>query len=342
MYRPTLAIDAIGLDSPEAINVAMANMGDVLMALVSINRRYIRLDREKVALGYQEQIPLLYDSGVRYDRLEPIGETCGDDDFQDCVTVLEHPEHPMLGDCFPRGTLLLRDDYELIPIEEIRIGDRIWGRDVWTTVEASVYKGLLSVDGLVMNNGSVAKLTGDHHVYVRRCPRHVSCDCVDRPVGRIRLREVVDGDLLVQPVEHPFGPAMDPRHDRQRDEEQALRAVRTHRDLAKVPCYDIRTSDHYVYLPEHDVTVSNCDDLACWRVAELNERYGIAAVPYIRLHADRVHDVISGQMMPRHLYHIMVRFPEGLDSYPSTVFVDPDAGAYLEDPSAVLGMTGSG
>lgn len=183
MYRPTLAIDAIGLDSPEAINVAMANMGDVLMALVSINRRYIRLDREKVALGYQEQIPLLYDSGVRYDRLEPIGETCGDDDFQDCVTVLEHPEHPMLGDC---------------------------------------------------------------------------------------------------------------------------------------------------------------DDLACWRVAELNERYGIAAVPYIRLHADRVHDVISGQMMPRHLYHIMVRFPEGLDSYPSTVFVDPDAGAYLEDPSAVLGMTGSG
>jgi hypothetical protein len=27
-----------------------------------------------------------------------------------------------------------------------------------------------------------------------------------------------------------------------------------------LPVWDIRTDDHYVYLPEHDVTVSNCDD----------------------------------------------------------------------------------
>lgn len=183
MYRPTLAIDAIGLDSPEAIGLAMENMGDVLMALVSINRRYIRMDRARVAAGFPEQIPYLYDSGVRYDRLEPTGEICGDDDFQDVVTVLEHPEHPMLGDC---------------------------------------------------------------------------------------------------------------------------------------------------------------DDLACWRVAELNERYGIAAVPYVRLHADLVDDVRSGQVRPRHLYHIMVRWPEGLESYHPTVFVDPHTGALLEDPSAILGMTGDG
>ena len=31
-------------------------------------------------------------------------------------------------------------------------------------------------------------------------------------------------------------------------------------DVARVPCYDLTTSDHYVYLPEADVTVSNCDD----------------------------------------------------------------------------------
>ncbi len=34
------------------------------------------------------------------------------------------------------------------------------------------------------------------------------------------------------------------------------------RDVRKVPCWDISTDDHYVYLPEHDVTVSNCDDAA--------------------------------------------------------------------------------
>jgi hypothetical protein len=33
------------------------------------------------------------------------------------------------------------------------------------------------------------------------------------------------------------------------------------REVDRVHCYDIQTSDHRVYLPEHDVTVSNCDDL---------------------------------------------------------------------------------
>ncbi len=31
------------------------------------------------------------------------------------------------GDCFPEGTLLLRDDFEFVPIEKIKVGDRIWG-----------------------------------------------------------------------------------------------------------------------------------------------------------------------------------------------------------------------
>jgi hypothetical protein len=189
MYRPTLAIDAIGLDDPDAIEMAMANMGDVLMALVSIDRRYIRKDHARVEAGYSSQIPLLYESGCRYDRLEPApGSACGDDDWQDIVTVLEHPEHPMLLDC---------------------------------------------------------------------------------------------------------------------------------------------------------------EDAACWRVAELIERFHVPdAVPFVRLHADRVRDVTDGQLKPRHLYHIMVRWPEGLSDYPTTVYRDDPppigSGALLEDPSKVLGMTGDG
>src|SRR5579863_3205486 len=38
-------------------------------------------------------------------------------------------------DCFPQGTWLLRDDMELVKIEDIKIGDRIWGKDDWTRVE---------------------------------------------------------------------------------------------------------------------------------------------------------------------------------------------------------------
>lgn len=324
----------------------MQNMGDVLMALVSINRRYIRLDRERVALGHAEQIPLLYESGVRYDRLEPEGEACGDDDFQDVVTILEHPDHPMLGDCFPQGSLLLREDGELTPIDAIRVGDKIWGRDAWTTVLAKVFKGTLAVDAADLSNGSVLTVTGDHHVYVFRCTRHADearcfCDVDQRTIVRARLREVDEGAVLVQPRELPC-PPINQLHAAWRGAGRLLRVDGVRRAVAAEPCYDLQTSDHYVYLPEHDVTVSNCDDLACWRVAELNERMGVAAVPYIRLHADLIRDVNDGNVRPRHLYHILVRWPEGLASYPDTVYVDPDTGAYLEDPSAILGMTGDG
>jgi len=34
------------------------------------------------------------------------------------------------------------------------------------------------------------------------------------------------------------------------------------RAVAEVPCWDITTNDHRVYLAEHDVTVSQCDDLS--------------------------------------------------------------------------------
>lgn len=40
-----------------------------------------------------------------------------------------------------------------------------------------------------------------------------------------------------------------------------LRIKDIERNVVSAPCYDIQTEDHYVYLPEHDVTVNNCDDL---------------------------------------------------------------------------------
>ena len=48
----------------------------------------------------------------------------------------------------------------------------------------------------------------------------------------------------------------------------------------KLPCVDIQTKDHYVYLPEHDITVSNCDDLviayssACMSVRIVSQSVG--------------------------------------------------------------------
>jgi len=114
------------------------------------------------------------------------------------------------GDCFPEGTLLLRDDFEFIPIEKINIGDRIWGKDKWSEVTQKWAKGALSVDAIEMSNGSTMHLTGDHKVYVGRCPHgrsaHGACyqkDC--NAFERVRVTDLSEGDALLQPERIVFG-----------------------------------------------------------------------------------------------------------------------------------------
>ena len=114
-----------------------------------------------------------------------------------------------IGDCFPEGTLLLRDDGQLVPIEEIKAGDRIWGRDRWSVVEAKTFKGMLELDAIEMNNGSTVLLTPDHHVYTWR----------DAELERVRVGDLREGAYMLQPERVAFGedgPEGDiaSRHDR--------------------------------------------------------------------------------------------------------------------------------
>jgi hypothetical protein len=123
------------------------------------------------------------------------------------------------GDCFPETTLLLRDDYEFVQIKDIKVGDRIWGYNKWSTVEAKVFKGSLKVDAISMNNGSTIQLTEDHHVFVVRCDRHAkrtkslpcACPTSECRIERILVSEVKEKDRLLQPNRVPFGTkSMDP------------------------------------------------------------------------------------------------------------------------------------
>ena len=422
---------------------------------------------DEMLLRNHPEWPDLYDSGVYYEEEPP-----GQEDWQDAPTCMQ------LGasDCFPEGTLLLRDDFTIQKIEDICVGDRIWGRKDWTTVEAVVEKGNLSVDVATLNNGSHVTLTGDHHFFVARCPEHehwhstrgYGCDCPleGRRIDKVRLRELQPKDVLVQPDKLPFGrddslspevsyveglyvsdgwhsssnfcisgqdgcPKEAQKHEVKRicdnlgistgwhrksirvndrkwadrmalmgchapekhllsidlaeaQARQALRGVMAdskindssgwtftttshelmvqtrvlqkmfgrsssvmyvvnhgglgknpiwrlgvreprdkaakllrfksrEQDVFEAPCYDIQTSDHYVYLPEHDVTVSNCEDLACWRAAELRVRYNIAARPSF---------LWRRKPTGSYLYHIQVKHPDGR----------------TEDPSRRLGM----
>lgn len=199
-----------------------------------------------------------------------------------------------LGDCFPQGTLVvLRDDamasgQRLTSIEKLKIGDEIWGLDRWSKVEAVVAKGTLSVDRIRVESrlgmSTDLHLTSEHHVYVLDCTAHPvlsddgnahiagrhgvrdgqaeilapACDCPSgmRKEKRTRVVRLEAGMRLSIPATNPVVGST--AHD---DSVTMARVVDVDADVDLVPCWDIQTDDHRVYLPEHDVTVSQCDDL---------------------------------------------------------------------------------
>jgi hypothetical protein len=120
------------------------------------------------------------------------------------------------GDCFAEDTLVLRADMELVPIQDVKVGDRIWGRDRWSAVVNTWEKGKLAVTEVCLNNGSVMRLTGEHKVYVKSCEKHgpacpdivkVRTNCKDREFSwvRIRVAQLTEGMEILQPdqIEQP-------------------------------------------------------------------------------------------------------------------------------------------
>jgi hypothetical protein len=94
-------------------------------------------------------------------------------------------------------------------------------------------------------------------------------------------------------------------------------------DVMELPVYDITTEDHYVYLPEADVTVSNCDDqtvLLCAMLESMGRRCAL------------VLGAFDGNPAPSHVFCV-VKSPGG-----SLIVVDPvantDTGRMLSRLSA--------
>ena len=194
-----------------------------------------------------------------------------------------------LGDCFTEGTLLLAEGHALVPVEKIKPGMKVWGLDRWSTVSAVAPKGTLSVDEVRLHSGAVFNLTKDHHVYVLDCREHsmleardsggeagvmmarghdpnvraCACGQTARSEHRVRVSELRSGMMLPAPDGIPPVPAGTPWVTRisQQDTRTMRRVDAIARDVGMASCWDITTDDHRVYLAEHDVTVSQCDDL---------------------------------------------------------------------------------
>jgi len=155
-----------------------------------------------------------------------------------------------VGDCFPANTRVLVNDEgtkRLVELNYVQSGDQIWGLNEWTTVLGIVRKEALLVDAIDLESREVLCLTHDHHVYV-----------IDQGTEqRIRVSELSEGMQLSRPDVPPIA-------TRQPRTRNGNRVCSIRRREFLLPCVDIETSDHRVYLPDHDVTVSQCDDIALW------------------------------------------------------------------------------
>lgn len=119
------------------------------------------------------------------------------------------------GDCFPVGTLVLREDGRIVPIETIQVGDFIHDGVSFVEVLKTWDRGLKPIHAMTLNNGDVLRLSDTHKVL--RVPRG---DYTNPNTGKIlrnatpgryesaeetRVYDLKVGDDLLQPREFGGG-----------------------------------------------------------------------------------------------------------------------------------------
>lgn len=223
------------------------------------------------------------------------------------------------GDCFPINTKLLTPE-GLKNIQDIKIGNLIWGYNAWTAIDGFVDKGIIQTTAINTNNGCIV-LTANHQVYVIRNDTHI----------RVRVSELNINDILLVPLDIPF------YNCRANTKPTIVKFIEF--DVGEKQCYDIQTSDHYVYLPEHDVTVSNCDDLTI--------AYG-SAVMSVGIPCKVVGQAFNGSSVPSHVLAAIQDTQTG-EWYRVDPSTDKPVGGYVTatrewwiDPFNKKGMTISG
>ena len=148
-YRVTMELDAFNgtRDADESV----AQLGAMLDCLIQIDTIYMA---QRLRSGIQ--VPLLYQSGVRYEE-----EPTGAEFWRDIPTVLKYGT----GDCLPASTLVLTSDYRFVPIINLRPGDEIMEDGQTTIVQECVVTGEKPVLAFGLSNGCVLRLSPDHRVF---------------------------------------------------------------------------------------------------------------------------------------------------------------------------------
>lgn len=144
-----------------------------------------------------------YVCNVEY-RLDPDGIGDTEEVPVDMFSTVELTLESGTGDCFPEGTLVLREDGAMVPIEAICEGECIHDGTSFVEVTKTWKPKRKPMVRLGLNNGDTIRLSEDHHVWrVPRTSKGTSGRYAE--AERVRVCDVRLGDDLLQPREFGGG-----------------------------------------------------------------------------------------------------------------------------------------
>ncbi len=167
----------------------------MMEALCRIDQSLIAQSKTMTKKGMirkDEMIPLLYRSGVHYEREPP-----GQEHWLDIVHVLQsnpgsgHSQGEFPGpsvDCLPLSTLVMTDDYKFKPMGSLVPGDVIMGEGKWTKVVEQVVTGEKPILEFELNNGSILRCSETHRLFYA-------------DGSEVRAKDVKVGEMLLTPRE---------------------------------------------------------------------------------------------------------------------------------------------
>lgn len=243
-------------------------------ALCRVDQSHIRQMKHLAEKGKTEPYPRIYKSGIHYERER------GTEEWLDIPTVLEGGSYPgeypgPWGDCLPLSTLIMKNDYSLVPISSLVPGDRIMGDSEWTTVVEQMETGVKKILAFELDNGSVFRCSPNHRLF-------------KEDGTEIRAEDVKPGDHLLTPVK-PFPTAEVPHSD----------PVLSDKDFAWL--MGIFVADGWCDMPRHPrFSISGKDGLRKeeqkHRVENMMEKAGIPIRwhdKYIRVNDKRLATIMS-------------------------------------------------
>jgi len=182
------------------------------------------------------------------------------------------------GDCLPLSALVLRDDYELVPLAALDPGDQIMGDGVWTQVQDRWLTGEKPILAFTLSNGCVLRCSPEHRLF----------RSIDGEIEEVRAHAARVGDDLIAPLTGDGA-------------ERKLVRIRAIEDGGVELCADLTTDTSRFWLPEAGVLVHNCDDHSIL-ISTLLALNGIE--PRLRVTAEsRGADwghVYAGALLPKH------------------------------------------